>query len=122
VGVEAPPRADIVVPAIGVAMLGLSAAQVAAGPGRWPGGPEYAVAVCAAGVGLALVCFAQLRRARAANPGQSWWRLLLDELVPLGVAAVWLSVWLAIPAESRDAILRSAREAFELIHLARGHP
>ena len=40
----------------------------------------------------------------------------------LGVAAVWLPVWAALPAEQRDGLVRAVRESFELVHVARGHP
>jgi hypothetical protein len=121
VGVEAQHRPGVVVPATGVLMVGLSGARLLAGPGPGPGGPWFAVAVGAAGAGLAVWGFARLRRARAARPDRSWWGLLRVELVALGVAAVWLPVWAALPANQRDGLMRSFREAFELVHVARGH-
>ncbi|HKB02685.1 MAG TPA: hypothetical protein VKD90_10725 [Gemmataceae bacterium] len=103
-------------------MVGLAAARLLAGPGPGPAGPWFAVAVGAAGAGLALWGFARLRRARAVRADWSWWGLLRTELVALGIATVWLTVWVALPAEQRDALVRSMREAFELVHVARGHP
>ena len=119
-GVEAQPHPDIVLPATGVIMFGLSTAWLLAGPGPGPGGPWFAVAVGAAGTGLAAWGFARLRRARAARPDRSWWGLLRAELVALGLAAVWLPAWAAFPAGQRDGMMRAAREAFELAHVARG--
>ena len=119
-GVEAQHSPGVVVPATGVLMVGLSAARLLTGPGPGPGGPWFAVAVGAAGAGLAAWGLARLRRARAARPDRSWWGLLRADLVALGVAAVWLPAWAALPAEQRNGLVRSAREALELVHVARG--
>jgi hypothetical protein len=121
VGVEAQHRPGVVVPATGVLMVGLSAARLLVGPGAGPAGPWFAVAVGTAGAALAVWGFARLCRARVARPNRSWWRLLRTDLVALGVAAVWLAVWAALSAEQRDGLVRSVREAFELVHVARGH-
>jgi hypothetical protein len=119
-GVEAEARAGVVLPATGVAMVGLAAARLLAGPGPGPGGPEFAIGIGVTGAGLAVWGFARLRRARAARPDLSWCGLLRAELVALGVAAVWLPVWVSLPEEHRDALFRFAREALELVHIARG--
>ena len=121
-GAEARPRPCVVVPAAGVALVGLAAARLATGPGPGPGPLWFAVAVGAAGAGLAVWGIARLRRARAARPDLTWWGFLRAELVTLGVGAVWVSVWLALPADRRDGLARFVREVFELIHVARGHP
>ena len=117
-GLEAQSRPDIVVPLTGVLMLGLAAARLTTGPG--PGGPWFAIAVGAAGMGLSLWGFARLRRARAARSDVSWCRLLRAELVAFGVVAIWLPVWASLPEEYRDALLQFAQEAFELVTIARG--
>lgn len=121
-GAEAQPRASVLVPLTGLAMVGLSAVRLMTGPGPGPAGPWFAVAVAVAGSRLAVWGFARFRRARAARPDVSWWRLLRAELVAVGVAAVWLPVWVALPADRRDGLVQTAREAFELVHIARGHP
>jgi hypothetical protein len=122
VGKGAPHRASVVLPAFGVVMVGLSAARLLAGLGPGRSGPWLAVAVGGAGAGLAVWGFTRLRRARAAHPDRSWWGLLRAELVALGLAAVWLPIWTALPAEQRDGLVQSVREGFELVHVAGGHP
>ena len=116
--VEVLPRPGVVLPATGLAIVGLAVARLVAGPG--PGGPGAAVAIGVAGAGLALWGLARLRRARAARPDLSWWGFLRGELVALVLAAVLLPAWTAVPQQQRDGFVQAAREWFELIHVARG--
>jgi hypothetical protein len=101
-------------------MMGLAAARLATGPGAGPAGPWFAVAIGAAGAGLALWGFARLRRARAARPDLSWWGYLRAELVALGLAAALLPGWAALPPGQRDGVVQATREWFELVHVSRG--
>jgi hypothetical protein len=108
--------------AFGAMVIGLSAARVAT---AWVPGPErilFEVGHCAIGAGLGLWGWSRLRRAKATRPELSWRQFLQADLIGLGVVAAVLAAVMAIPADRREGLARSAREAFELVHAARGHP
>ena len=119
-GVVAQPNPGVIIPVTGVLMVGLSTARLLAGPGPGIGGAWFAIAVGAVGAGLAVWGFARLRRAQAARPDRSWWGVLRTDLISFGVAAVCLYGWTNLSAEQRDGVVRTIREVFELIHVARG--
>jgi len=121
VEVKTQPRLGILVSLTGVGLIGLAVARLVIGPGPGPGGPLLAVTVGATGAVLTLWGAGRLRRAKAARPGVSWWRLLRGELATFAVAAALLPAGAAIPQGERDGFMRAAREWFELIHVARGH-
>ena len=114
--------AVVFVPATGLIMLGLAVARLVAGPGPGMCGPWFAVAIGIAGTGLAAWGFGRLRRLRAACPHRPWRELTRADLAAVGIVAVWLSVWSSLTAEQREEAMRSVRDAFELVHVARGHP
>jgi hypothetical protein len=71
---------------------------------------------------LGLWGWSRLRRAKGGRPDLSWPRFLHDELIGLGIAAVLLAVFAALPPEQRAGLVRSLREFAELLSLARGRP
>jgi hypothetical protein len=119
VGVEAELRPIILVPLFGLGMVGLAVARLTLGPG--PGWPWLAVAVGATGAGIAVWGVNLLRRAKAARPGVSWWGLLRGQLAALVLAVALAPVVNVVPQGERDELMRTLREWFELVHVARGH-
>jgi hypothetical protein len=119
---ESQPRPGFVPLASGVYVLVQAAAVLATGQDLGPGRRWLAVAYGAAGAGLATWGTARLRRARAARPDLSWWAFLRGELIAVGVATVAIPAWLALSQERRDWLMRVARDLFELVQVARGHP
>jgi hypothetical protein len=119
---EARSRPGFVPLACGVLGMVQAAAVLATGQDLGPGRRWLAVAFGAAGAGLATWGWARLRKARVARPDLSWWAFLRGELIAVGVAAVAIPAWLALPQERRDWLMRAALDLFELLHVARGHP
>jgi hypothetical protein len=119
---EAQTRPGFVPLACGVLVLVQTAALLATDQDLGPGRRWLAVACEAAGAGLSWWGTARLRRARAAYPDLSWWAFLRGELIAVGVAAVAIPAWLALPQERRDWLMRAALDLLELVHRARGHP
>jgi hypothetical protein len=52
----------------------------------------------------------------------SWWQFLHEDVIGLGIGVVLVAVFVALPAEQRDGLVRSLQEFVHLVSIARGHP
>jgi hypothetical protein len=96
----------------------LSAVRVATFGARWPQ-LLFELGICLVGAAVGRWGWARLRRAKADHPDLNWPQFLRDDIIVLGVGAVLVAVFVALPAEQRDGLLRSLREVVDWLSLVR---
>lgn len=115
-------RPGIALIAGGAVVIGLSVGRCVTG---WVTGPSRVVfELTAWGIGLALASAGwwRLRRAKAGHLGLSWREFVGNDLLALGVVAVFALALAGMTAEQRDSLVNSLREFIDAVNVARGGP
>jgi hypothetical protein len=115
-------RPGMVLLVCGVVVVGLSLPRVATGGAPGPGWFPVVFSNLAVGAGLGLWGWSRLRRAKAARPDLTWWQFLYADLIGLGLGAVLMAGFAAMPPEQRDGLVRSLQEFIDVVSAARGRP
>ena len=116
------PRSGLGPMGFGAMLLALSAVRFVTGAEASPRQLLFAALTWAAGAALLLWGWSRLRAAKAACPDLSWPQFLRNDLIALGVVAVLLGGFVALPPSTRDDLTRAMMEFLHRLHIARGGP
>jgi hypothetical protein len=115
-------RRGIAFIACGAVFIALSAERVATGRPLGSRSLLFVFTSCSIGAAVALWGWSRLRLAKESHPDLTWWQFLRDDLIGLGFGVVLLAVFVTLPVEQRDGLLRFLRELVDLVSIARGPP